>query len=267
MFDVNNYFIIFVLTIIFFLLSYLGATVGLILGDIRLPLLIYALQSTTNTIGIATGTNLATSAMGAFASTYCHIKEGRVDFRLLCAIGIPSGLGAFIGMIVFAHVNTDWMKIVIGILLVYSGFQIVNAKKAIQGEYQRAYWKKLLFEILIGVALGVLSGAVGLMLGSIRLPAMIQVLGVEPKEAVGTNVALNFITASIGAITSVFTLKSYSLFHLPLIVSLMIATLVGSYLGAQSLKKINTSTLCKILAWVLSGTGTFMILENLHSFS
>ncbi|BAZ21573.1 hypothetical protein NIES4073_24510 [Kalymmatonema gypsitolerans NIES-4073] len=260
MFDANNYSLIFLLTVIFFILSYLGATVGLILGDVRLPLLVYALQSTTNTIGIATGANLATSAMGAFASTYCHIREGRVNFRLLCAIGIPSGIGAFISMLALAHLNANWMKIPIGIVLVYSSFQIANPKKAMKGENQHSYGKKLLLEIAIGVALGLLSGAVGLMLGSIRLPAMIRVLDIEPKEAVGTNVAINFITASIGAAASIWTLGS----HLPLVVSLMIATLLGSYLGARSLKKIHTSLLCKILAWALGGTGTFMIVESLH---
>jgi uncharacterized membrane protein YfcA len=237
MFDANNYFIIFILAIISFILSYFGASAGFVLGNIRLPLLVYALQSTTNAIGIATGTNLATSAMGSLAGTYCHIREGRVNFRLLCAIGIPSGIGAIISTLAFASVKADWIKIVIGIVLVYSSFQIAKAKKAIKDENPHSARQSLLIEIAIGIALGLLSGTVGLGLGSIRLPAMIQVLGIEPKDAVGTNLAINFITVSIGAITSILTLGV----HLPLLASLVPATLLGSYLGARAVTKINTT--------------------------
>jgi uncharacterized protein len=259
-FNTNNYFIIFILSVISFILSYVGASVGFVLGNIRLPLLVYALQSSTNAIGIATGTNLATSAMGSFAGTYCHIREGRVNFRLLCAIGIPSGIGAFISMLAFAHMKGDWVKVLIGIVLVYSSFQVANTKKAIKGENQRSVRQSLLLEIVIGIALGLLSGTVGLGLGSMRLPAMIRVLGIEPKDAIGTNLAINLITVSIGAATSILTFGV----HLPLLLSLVPATLLGSYFGARSVKKIDSSKLRKFIAWAVGGTGTFMIVESLH---
>jgi uncharacterized membrane protein YfcA len=259
-FNTNNYFIIFILSVISFILSYIGASVGFVLGNIRLPLLVYALQSSTNAIGIATGTNLATSAMGSFAGTYCHIREGRVNFRLLCAIGIPSGIGAFISMLAFARMKGDWVKILIGIVLLYSSFQVANAKKALKGENQRSARQSLLLEIVIGIALGLLSGTVGLGLGSIRLPAMIRVLGIEPKDAIGTNLAINLITVSIGAATSILTFGV----HLPLLLSLVPATLLGSYFGARSVKKIDSSKLRKFIAWAVGGTGTFMIVESLH---
>ncbi|BAY49801.1 conserved hypothetical membrane protein [Scytonema sp. HK-05] len=260
MFDANNYFIIFILAVISFLLSYFGASVGFVLGNIRLPFLVYALQSTTNAIGIATGTNLATSAMGSLAGTYCHIREGRVNFRLLCAIGIPSGIGALISTLAFARVEAYWIKSVIGIVLVYSSFQIANAKKATKGENKHSSRQNLLLEIVIGTALGLLAGTVGLALGSIRLPAMIRVLGIEPKDAVGTNLAINLITASIGAAGSILTLGV----HLPLLASLVPATVLGSYFGARSVTKIDASKLRKLIAWALGATGTFMIVESLH---
>jgi hypothetical protein len=256
----GNYFIIFILSAVSFILSYFGASVGLVMGNIRLPLLVYALQSTTNTIGIATGTNLATSAMGSFAGTYCHLREGRVNFRLLCAIGIPSGIGATISVLALGRVEAYWTKIIIGIVLVYSSFQIASGKKIMKGENQHSSRQTLLVEIVIGVALGLLAGAVGLGLGSIRLPAMIRVLGIDPKDAVGTNLAINLITVTIGAAASILTFG----IHLPLLLSLVPATLLGSYFGARSVTKINASKLRKLIAWALGGTGAFMIVESMH---
>ncbi|NJM70102.1 MAG: sulfite exporter TauE/SafE family protein [Scytonema sp. RU_4_4] len=260
MFTADSYFIIFILSVISFLLSYFGASVGLVFGQIRLPLLVYALQSTTNAIGIATGTNLVTSSMGSLAATYYHFKEGRVNLRLFCAIGIPSAIGAFISMLALARVQADWIKIPIGIILIISSFQIANAKKAVKGENQRSSRQELLLEIAIGTALGLLSGTVGMGLGTIRLPAMIRVLGIEPKEAIGTHVAINFITAGIGGAASILTLGV----HLPLLLSLVPATLLGASIGARSVKKFNSSKLRKLVAWALGGIGAFMIVESLH---
>jgi hypothetical protein len=260
MFNADNYFIIIILGLISFILSYLGASVGLMLGQIRLPLLIYALQSTTNGISIATGTNLATAAMGAFAGTYHHLREGRVNFRVLYAIGIPSAIGAIISVLALARLQADWIKIPIGIVLIYSSFQIAKPEKATKGENQLSGSQRLLIEIAIGVALGLLAGIVGLGLASIRLPAMIRVLGIDPKEAVGTNLAINFMTLSVGAATSILTLGV----HVPLLISLVPATVLGAYLGARTVKKIDSSKLRKLIAFVLGGTGTFMTVEGLH---
>lgn len=260
MFNPDNYFIILILGVTSFLLSYFGASVGLLFGQIRLPLLVYALQATTNGIGLATGTNLATSAMGSLAATYCHVREGRVNFRLFCAIGIPSAIGAFISMFAFAHVKAEWVKFFIGIVLIYSSFQMANPKKAIQGKNQYSDHQKLLIEIAIGAGLGLLSGTVGMALGSIRLPTMIRVLGIEPKEAIGTHLAINLMTASIGAAASILTLG----IHLPLLASLVPTTLLGAYFGARSIKKLDSSRLSKLVAWALGGIGAFMIVESLH---
>ncbi|MGJ5673486.1 MAG: sulfite exporter TauE/SafE family protein [Nostochopsis sp.] len=260
MLDTNNYLMIFLLAVTSFLLSYFGASVGLVFGQIRLPLLVYALQSTTNAIGIATGTNMMTSAMGSLAATHCHFKEGRVNLRLFLAIGIPSAIGAFISMLAFARVQADWIKIPIGVVLIISGFQIANSKKSTKGEQPRSPRQELLLEIAIGTALGLMSGVVGMGLGTIRLPAMIRVLGIEPKEAIGTHVAINFITTGIGGTASILTLGV----HLPLLLSLVPATLLGAYIGARSVKKFNSSTLRKLVGWALGGIGTFMIVESLH---
>ena len=55
----------------------------------------------------------------------------------------------------------------------------------------------ILLESLIGLGVGFLGGLVGLVLGSIRMPAMISILKMEPKVAVGTNLAGCFCNGNI----------------------------------------------------------------------
>ena len=50
----------------------------------------------------------------------------------------------------------------------------------------------------VGLAVGLLGGAVGLILGSIRLPALIRILRVDPRIAAGTNLFIGFVMGSVG---------------------------------------------------------------------
>src|SRR5437763_89454 len=74
-----------------FVLSYLGSSVGLMLGHVRLPLLVWFLGSAAT----GAGTNLAVSSVGAIAGSYHHAREGRVDWRLFLIVGLPSATAAF----------------------------------------------------------------------------------------------------------------------------------------------------------------------------
>jgi uncharacterized membrane protein YfcA len=53
-----------------------------------------------------------------------------------------------------------------------------------------------LLEIDLGFIIGLFGGAVGLILGQLRLPAMIEVLRVDPRIAAGTNLATDSTIAS-----------------------------------------------------------------------
>ena len=251
--------IIIFLMIVSFVLSYFGSSVGLMLGQFRLPFLIYALGSPVS----ATGTNLGISMMGALAGTYFHMREGRVNFRLLFSIGIPSMIGAFLSVLVLAEVKPDWVKILVGFMLIYSGLKITKSRgESNSGQEKKSFRHPIFIEGVFGLALGALSGAVGLMLGSLRLPTMIRVLKIEPKEAVATNLAIGFLTGLVGAVTSLWVSGA----KLLIIAAVAPAIMLGSYLGSRFVAKIDPLKLHQLLAWTLVGTGTFMIVESIGRF-
>src|SRR5437868_6786953 len=88
--DPHSFMILAAIGMTSFALSFYGAAIGLILGHLRLPLLIYYLPSTA--AGMAT--NLAISGLGALTGSVRHARDGRVSLRLLALMGIPSIVGA-----------------------------------------------------------------------------------------------------------------------------------------------------------------------------
>ena len=84
-------------------------------------------------------------------------------------------------------------------------------------------------ESLIGFGIGFVGGLVGLILGSIRLPAMISVLKMETKVAVGTNLAASSLT---GASSLVGHLINGNVNFL-IMFTMGPAAMLGGYMGAK----------------------------------
>ena len=109
--------------------------------------------------------------------------------------------GAFIG---------SFLLVLIGIIELYESYVLLKGSRAKQEYINRneivenarsegrektdrrsvhAQTKLIFLESVIGFGIGVLGGLVGLVLGSISMPAMISILKMEPRVAVGTNLA------------------------------------------------------------------------------
>ena len=73
-----------VLAMCSFLIGVLGGFVGLALGNIRLPLLLFFGVPSL----IAAGTNTFISSVSSITGAANHYKRGRVDFRLVAWVGL-----------------------------------------------------------------------------------------------------------------------------------------------------------------------------------
>src|SRR5689334_18940538 len=100
-----------------FVLGFVGATVGMVLGHLRLPLLVAFLGSPVS----GAATNLAVSGLGAVAGSAQHVRGGRVSLTALALVGIPSALGAVAGMLLFVKINRFWAHVILGLLLLVLG--------------------------------------------------------------------------------------------------------------------------------------------------
>src|SRR4051812_165436 len=109
-----------------FLLSLVGATVGLVLGHFRLPLLVAYLGSAPG----GAATNLAVSGLGAAAGSFRHLREGRVSLTVLTLMGLPSALGSVLGVFLFIKVDRFWAHVVIGAVLAVTGYRMFRTKPA-----------------------------------------------------------------------------------------------------------------------------------------
>jgi uncharacterized membrane protein YfcA len=106
---------------------------------------------------------------------------------------------------------------------------------------------------LVGFGVGVLGGLVGLILGSLRLPAMVRWAGVSPYAAVGTN-------AAVGAVVGVGGLIG----HLPsgvdwgILVVGAAGAMPAAYLGSRFTGRLDERQLIQAMAAILVVSGSGM---------
>lgn len=237
-----------------FVLSLIGSAVGMVLGHLRLPLLVAFLGSPVS----GASTNLAISGLGALAGSVRHLRGGRVSLAALALVGIPSALGAVGGMLLFVKVNRFWAHITLGLLLLVLGIRMARRPPEQQAAGPPGKYR-LLGEVLIGLLLGALAAVTGLMMNGLRLPVLVRLLRGEVPVAVGTNMAIGFLTALVGVAAAWAVGSGFDLLALLIVGS---PTILGSYLGAAVTGYLSKETLRRVLGWLIATLGLLMILEG-----
>ena len=235
-----------------FVTALAGGLVGLVLGNIRLPVLVLAASSPA----AGAGANIGVSAIAALASAMAHIRAGRIDWRLFAWMAPPSMVGAVAGGLLSGAVPGNALLVVIGVTLLAFGADLVRSKpegrRADQGGFRARA------AILTGALIGVLGGFVGLILGALRLPALLRFVGAEPFRAVGTNAAVGFCLGVAGVFGHLPGGVDWTLLGVGAVTSVP-----GAIVGARLTGRLDERQLFRAVGIVLLVAGTAMILQGI----
>ena len=176
-----------------FVAGYFGAALGLVLGTLRLPVLAFASGSPLT----AAGTNIAISAAAAAAGGLRHAREGRVDWRVVAWMAPPSMLGAVLGALLADDVPERALYALIAAVLVWSGIDL--ALRPIEARPRER--PRLGVAAGSGLVIGAIGGAAGVILGTLRMPALVRSVGLGVRRAAGTNLVVGFFLGVAGFAT------------------------------------------------------------------
>lgn len=245
------------LTVLSYGVGVLGGFVGLALGTIRLPVMLLLGMP----VAIAGGTNIFVSTTSAVAGAFQHGREGRVDRELVLWIGVPSALGALAGGLAAGILDEGLLLTIIGAFVLWQGVEFVSlARRAATPTRRRELsLPRRLVEVVVGLGIGALGGAVGLILGSVRLPALVRVLGVEPGVAAGTNLFIGMLLGVAGWLGH----AALGAVDYPLLVLLAVSGVIGQLQGARLTGRASASVLLGTMAAVLAVVGILLLWDGL----
>ena len=96
-----------------------------------------------------------------------------------------------------------------------------------------------------------------MILGSIRLPALIRILRIDPRIAAGTNLFIGFVMGSLGWIGHVVQGRVDYI----LLVPMGAAAMIGSYYGARFTGRVSLDTLILTMGGVLTFVGILLLVR------
>ena len=183
---------------------------------------------------------------------YKFYKAGAFDWHLFWPIAIASIPAAFLGGQISLPNNT--YKLVVGLCLLYAAWTIyIGANKA--DEVKLNTVKKPVL-IILGAALGFLSGLTGVGGGIFLSPILLYFGWAKTKVVSGVSAAfilVNSISGLLGMLSKSLTLPAGLAYW-------AIAAVIGGLIGAEyGSRKLTNPTIRKLLALVLVLAGSKMI--------
>jgi hypothetical protein len=227
-----------------FAVALAGGVAGLVLGNLRLPLV---LQFSTSTSAGA-GANVAISAASALTASIAHWRGGRIDWRPFWLMAPPSLLGGIAGGVLSGLLPQRLLLAVIAVVVLYGAVELVRRQRRPVPHEPTAggRWTA----IAIAFAVGVLGGLVGLVLGTLRLPAMVRWLGTTPKAAVGTNAATGVVVGVGGLIGHLTGGIDWNL-----LAAGCAGAVPGAYFGAHLTGRLDDEALLRTITVILVVAG------------
>jgi uncharacterized protein len=236
-----------------FAVALAGGLVGLVLGNIRLPAVLLVASSPA----AGAGANIGVSGVAAFTAAAAHIRAGRINWRLFAWMAPPSMAGAVVGGWLSGAIPDEALLLAIGALLLYFGIDLLRPTGASPKPAADASLD-IRAAVVTGAAIGLIGGFVGLILGSLRMPALLRYVGETPSRAVGTNLAVGVCVGIAGVIG-----------HSPegvdwdVLAICSAASIPGALLGARLTGRLSERALLRAIGAVLVAAGATTILQAL----
>jgi hypothetical protein len=255
----------------------IGVSLGLIGGGgsiLTVPVLVYLLGVDAV---LATGYSLFIVGITSFVGSARAFMQKQVDFRAVSLFGIPSILTVFIARHFVLPAIPDhlfligkteitksvFLMLVFGALMLSSSFFMLRNSREeniTEQENEDAVPQyKLLSLLLPGLLVGFTTGLLGAGGGFLIIPALVLILRIPMKTAVGTSLLIIAINSVFGFVFSI------GRFHFEWKLLLIFTTLaiVGVFAGSLLSQKIHGNLLKRIFGWFVLLMGIYIIVNEL----
>ena len=219
------------------------------LGTLRLP----AILLLSGDAAGGAGTNVAISAASAASGGYRHAREGRVDWRVVAWMAPPSVAGAVAGALLTDRLPNRLLLAAIAAVLAWNGVDLLV--RPIQGRPSQE--PRLAPAVVFGLLIGVLGGAVGVILGTLRMPALLRGVGLTAHRAVGTNLLIGFALGIVAFATHALLGEV----EWDLLAAGVAGALPGAWLGARVTGRLSEDVLRRAIGIALLAIAVAFVIE------
>jgi uncharacterized protein len=229
----------------------IGLSLGL-LGSggsiITLPVLVYVAGIPAHE---AVGMSLVVVGGTSTVGSLLNARRGSFDWKAGAFFAVSGMVGAFVGA-KFTHlVSALVLLLLFGALMLVVGARMLLKNETDTPPQQCRLWRCL----GAGVAVGILTGFLGVGGGFLILPALVLFAGLEMKRAIGTSLAVIAVNCLGGLIGQL----RYVNLNWSLTLAFLAAAVVGMFAGTALTSRLAASTLRRGFAWCVLLLGVILV--------
>ena len=249
---------------------FIGISLGLIGGGgsiLTVPVLVY-LFAISPTIAISYSLFIVgfTSLVGSFN----YYRKGLVNFKTVLLFGSSSITTVFIArkFIIpflpdvffrigsFKVTHSLFVMIVFAILMLAASVSMIRSRKIVaETQSKEKPWMLMIYGVLIGLVTGFLGAGGGFLL----IPALVILMKLPMKEAIGTSLLIIALNSLIGFLGDIG--RHAIDWKFILIVSAI--AIAGIFIGGYFNQKVNSDKLKKGFGWFVLVMGIYIIVKEL----
>lgn len=251
----------------------IGVSLGLIGGGgsiLTVPVLVYLFGIDAL---LATEYSLFVVGVSSAVGSVTYFKKGLVDFKMALIFGLPSIISIFLTRMYLLPLIPEEILNIKGftvtknifLLLIFAGLMILASYKMIRNHTSEdahesnSNKNKVLLAAGEGTIVGILTGLVGAGGGFMIIPALVNLLKVPVKTAIGTSLVIISLNSLIGFSSSISNTK----IEWKLLISIAAIAVIGIIIGSQISKKIDGKKLKPAFGWFILVMGIYIIMREI----
>jgi len=239
----------------------LGFIIGLVLGMLggggsilTVPVLVYVVGQTPQ---VAVTASLMIVGTNSFIGAFFHRAQGTLNWNVAIFFGGTGMVFAYLSAGLSSLFSPTALLVMFASLMFIVGFIMLNRPDmaTVDGDKERD-WKMV---VVAGAGIGILTGLLGVGGGFLIVPALVMLVGLPMRQAVGTSliiIAMNSLAGLMGHLGDTHI-------DLNLIAIFAVSGIVGTFAGTKIAQHIANTLLQRVFATFIMGLSVLLLIDNL----
>ena len=245
----------------------LGAVaIGLVLGllgsggsILTVPVLVY-LAGQPDKVAIAESLAIVGAIASVGAASYA--RQGLVDWQAVAGFGAPGIVGTYGGAALAAHVPGAVQLVLFGAVMLAAAGAMLRGRPEGRAQEGRSAGAVA----AVGAGVGVMTGLVGVGGGFLLVPALVLVVGLDVRLAVGTSLSVIVLNSLTGFVAYLDVLgEAGGAVDWGLVGGIAAVGVVGSIVGSRLSGRVPQAALRRSSAGLLVVMGLFILYTEVPS--
>ncbi|HRW07770.1 MAG TPA: sulfite exporter TauE/SafE family protein [Caldilineaceae bacterium] len=238
----------------------IGLTLGLLGGGgsiLTVPALVYIIGQTPQ---VAVTASLVIVGANSLLGAFFHRAQGTLNWRVALVFGGVGMVAAYFAAGLSHLLSSTLLLVLFALLMLVVGGLMIFRKTPSDGEHVAHGW---FITVVAGLAVGVLTGFLGVGGGFLIVPALVMLVGLPMRQAVGTSlvvIAMNSLAGILGHLSQTqLDYMTISLF--------VLAGMAGTFAGTWLARRIQAEHLRRLFAAFVILLAIFLLYDNLPKLS